>query len=245
VRVGYATPQKNKQLSLVMAGYPSIEFHRHMTTKQAIVDSVLGACVPYVCGNTLFKTLKFRTYEECVKPISMNTSLNHEIAFLVPDNAMLVAVENNATLGIILHVSACDDYYFRVQPEWAFLAQILPLDSIFEGILYLNRVGQVQIGFFDVLLFFGIAQTDCNIMQRHQKLFTFLHDFRRDFSNTYHWIGYAKTCFDCIQTNLVQNTLPFEHFHMVVLSDDHKVLRRIVNPIKIPSTATNVPVTVQ
>ena len=133
-----------------------------------------------------------------------------------------------------MHLSACPGYHFYVQPEWNLLSRIIPKDSIFEALLYIDRSGSTQIRFFDMLLFFGIAQMDFDILQRQGKFYTFLRDYHWDFLHTYHWVGYAKICYKCLQDNLACNTLSFDSHHMVVVSPTSRLLQEIICPLQIP-----------
>ena len=78
-----------------------------MATKQAIVDNVLGASVPCLYNDTLFKTLKFETYRESTRCATYDDTRKYDIAFFMPTNALVGALEHNATLGLILHLTSC------------------------------------------------------------------------------------------------------------------------------------------
>lgn len=190
--------------------------------------------MPCLYNDTLFKTLKFKLYEESVKISTYNSSYDSEVAFLMPENAMIGALENNSTLGVILHLNSCPEFYFYLQPKWKHMTDIIPADSIFHVIIYMDKTGHIRISFFDLLLFFGISQYDFTMLERQSKLYTYLSTYHQNHIHTYHWVGYAKTCYECLNQNLSQNTLPFKVKHIVLMKCDSNVVQRVIPPIKIP-----------
>lgn len=203
-----------------------------MSTKQAIVNNVLGECVPILYNDTLMKSLKFTTYEESDKIHTYDNTQQTDIAFLMPRDAMLGALENNSTLGLIMHLTACPEYYFYLQPSWNTLKTVVPLDSIFHVVLYMDKSQKIRMGIFDMSLFFGIAQTDISMLTRHHRLYQYLHEYQPKFFHLYHWIGYSQTCYDCLKNNITQNTLPFDVNYMVILSSNSNTLQKIIRPIQ-------------
>lgn len=205
-----------------------------MSFKQTIIDDVLGMNVPSLFNDTLLQTLKFKPYTESNKTETYDSMLCQEIAFLMPQDAMLGALERNATLGLILHLTSAPSYYFYLKPKWNFLADIMPQDSIFHVVMYLNKNNEVCVCFFDMLLFFGIAQRDINILERQQKLHTYISTYHKDKLNTYHWVGYAETCFNLVKQPKQTHAIPFEVGHIAILTQNSDVLRKVITPLIIP-----------
>jgi hypothetical protein len=159
--------------------------------------------------------------------------MERSVAFLMPKGAMLGVIENNATLGLILHLDACPDYYFYLQPQWMYMTNVIPMDSLFHVLLYVDRSNNVRMGMFDMSLFYGVAQTDLDVLKRHEKLYRYLCDYRQQYLHMHHWIGYAGTCFDFFDANTQQTTLPFDVSHIAIITDDSYVLRKVIRPIHI------------
>lgn len=133
------------------------------------------------------------------------------LSLLWPDDGQCTRVYKTAGLNgeagrVLVQVDGMDPWWAQAKPEFA-LPESTEEDSLFEGVLYVDRQGIERLGLFDCLRVGGFDTSTQSALARHTRVAELFHGAPVTRTG-HHWAGEAAACVSLLQPG-AQQGLPF------------------------------------
>jgi hypothetical protein len=167
-----------------------------------------------------------------------------DACMLLPCDAEFFAIVVDRVAGVYIKPHGADEIIYRMQPQFASLARLLPGDSACLVIVYHCNLGKLHMGVYDLTRLSGVDLKAKTLLERHAILHETVSFNFKQFQSLRHqqgapphseweanvwvfWVGWQEACVNVVAHS---TDLPFKPAYICRLDDDEYV--KLLTPIK-------------